>query len=423
MTTFMEAWERSAMIDGWLTECEAKLLFDTAMAIPADRRVVEIGAYRGKSTSILGSTGRQVITLDPLSSDHKPENMMNVTDRDQGYLEAVLCRHPNVRWLRIRSDDYVNDRQPVAMLFIDGCHVHPAPLRDFRHFRPYLVPGSYVCFHDYRAFDGVTNAVDYLVGHGELVVHEIANKLIVCRVPDVQKIPVSGFVIWAMCYKFEKRLRLFLKSLYEQQDMSVPIYLNLFIENGIQLPDSMPLDYEKKVDRVYSHVTRSSREQLLRRAELFSLHLDEDDHTLSHTIFTDCDLWFPPQFFNQYAKAIDAEAPGYWSACVKDILPDDADLLVDAWQKVDSDTMERYALPGYRYDHGHGTAGHFQCVPTMMASYPDTKIHGVSQADHQFANWAISESADKRIERRISESCPAYHLGHPYSWEGTDKQL
>ena len=59
--TFEEVY--ATLPDGWLTEPEARLLWDTAQK--AEGPILECGAYKGRSTVLLACTGRHVYTVDP----------------------------------------------------------------------------------------------------------------------------------------------------------------------------------------------------------------------------------------------------------------------------------------------------------------------------------------------------------------------
>ena len=62
--TFEEAWEQVA--DGWLTEPEARLLWETALLTQG--RILEVGVYRGRSITLLAQLNREMITVDPFDN-------------------------------------------------------------------------------------------------------------------------------------------------------------------------------------------------------------------------------------------------------------------------------------------------------------------------------------------------------------------
>ena len=65
-------------IDGWLTQEESVFLFNAAKEIPGDTSILEIGAWKGKSSVLLGLGAKagnqaQVFSIDPHtgSPEHK----------------------------------------------------------------------------------------------------------------------------------------------------------------------------------------------------------------------------------------------------------------------------------------------------------------------------------------------------------------
>ncbi len=65
---FEDAWRVAGTVDGWLTEAQARDLYDAASAV-APGRVVEIGSHLGRSTIVLAATGAAVTAIDPFPDD------------------------------------------------------------------------------------------------------------------------------------------------------------------------------------------------------------------------------------------------------------------------------------------------------------------------------------------------------------------
>lgn len=161
-------------IQGWLTDPEAELLVDVAMAACGSREepahIVEVGSFHGRSTVVLGSIAK-----------HNSARVYSIDAHDgrQGAVDTGLRQYPpswdslqqNIR--RAALEDVVdmsNDKSysrpwegPVDMLLIDGLHDYFNVARDFRHFSDSIVPGGYVAFHDHA---------DYFPGV-KLFVHEL----------------------------------------------------------------------------------------------------------------------------------------------------------------------------------------------------------------------------------------------------------
>lgn len=174
--------ERMRSIEGWLDDDEADLLISGAARVlrdlPAPCFIVEIGSYKGRSTTVLGSVakavqpGARMYAIDPhqgvLTGDEgclmRLEPTLDafrrtIADADlEGVVVPLVQRSQDVHWT-----------QPIAFLFIDGLHDLTSIRGDFTHYEPWLVPGAYVAFHDYgRHLPSVTKFVDALVAKGVL---------------------------------------------------------------------------------------------------------------------------------------------------------------------------------------------------------------------------------------------------------------
>ncbi len=424
MVSFVQAWTRAVFVDGWLTESEARLLFETAQQTPEDGTIVEVGAYRGRSTALLAESGRKIVTVDPMVVGYGEGNGMQVVDADVHALQTVVDRYPNVHWLRCPSYE-AGRMDPLAdMIYIDGDHRAPAPLRDFRMFRQYLKPGGLVAFHDYQnqSYPGVTEAVDYLEQSHQIERIGVKKEMYVGRIPELSKRWITGLTIYATCHNFGIRGRSFIASLAAQQGVSFPIDVDVFYarERDQQL---MQEGWEtvNNAGAISLRFLQVPAETIMRRADLFATVVPTNNN--SHVLYTDCDLWFPPTFFANYADELRRMPAGYWSSYVMDISDDDSRVLLEYWNRINEGSLAKYACPEPRYDWGKGVAGHFQCVQHELANYPPDQHLGVDKSDDKFAQWAIGRSLDQRDERRLNSKCPVYHFGHPYCWQGSLVQL
>jgi len=83
VTGFAEAFERARDVEGWLTEAQARRLWDSARAVPPGGVVVEIGSFRGRSALVMASAlsdGAQLVAIDPHAGGHD----MDVSGTDDG---------------------------------------------------------------------------------------------------------------------------------------------------------------------------------------------------------------------------------------------------------------------------------------------------------------------------------------------------
>lgn len=159
-------------------------------------------------------------------------------------------------------------------------------------------------------------------------------------------------------------------------------------------------------------------DRVMQRAVHFSSF---KSHGLSHTVFMDADLWFPSDFWAEYAKALQREPMGYWSCTVMEIREVTSNILLEQWRNVSESTLSLIHR-GPRGELWKGKVGHFQCVPTGLLRYPEDRIMSVERADQTFAHEAIRLSSDQREDRRIGDLC-AFHFDHPSCWQGTKEEL
>ncbi len=162
------ALDRMESIEGWFSRDEGRLLYESAQKVLHDRPVVEVGSFKGRSTSVLAaaraSATAKVFAIDPhegnINLGYKLPSLFDFKIN----IEAL----PNVVAIVQASHD-VEWREPIGMLFIDGMHDRDSVARDYAHFEKWLERGSLVAFHDYEPnYPGVMLVVDALVASEQL---------------------------------------------------------------------------------------------------------------------------------------------------------------------------------------------------------------------------------------------------------------
>lgn len=153
---FEEAWGSARHIDGWLTEAQARTLYDAARAV-APGLVVEIGSHLGRSTVMLAASGAAVTAVDPFPDDWR-YGRDDTEQRLRSHLaEAGVDTRVDVRVatsLEARADW----SEPVRLVYVDGKHDMWSCLDDMSWSR-YLQVGDVVLVHDAFSSLGVTLAV------------------------------------------------------------------------------------------------------------------------------------------------------------------------------------------------------------------------------------------------------------------------
>lgn len=193
---FDAVWRFAGTVDGWLTEAQARTLFDAARAV-APGRVVEIGSHLGRSTIVLAAGGASVTAIDPFADGWR-YGRPDTQQRFRAHLaEAGVDSRVDVRVgtsASVRSDW----SQPVRLVYVDGKHDMWSCLDDLR-WTAFLGDGDLVLVHDAFSSVGVTMAVlrdtvttdrhRYLGRTGSLARFEIARPSVGDRLRVLRDLP------------------------------------------------------------------------------------------------------------------------------------------------------------------------------------------------------------------------------------------
>ena len=178
--------QRAARIDGWLSDAQGRALFQAAAASTGRGAIVEIGSWKGRSTTWLASgarlAGRRVYAIDPHSlsredpeADTLDEFLANLA---RGGLTDVVDP------LIMRSDEAAaRIAGPIELLFIDGDHSDQAVRRDAELWLPRVMEGRYRDVPRCR--------------HGRLTGPRRVVREMVCRDPHFHRIRRVGSMVVA----------------------------------------------------------------------------------------------------------------------------------------------------------------------------------------------------------------------------------
>jgi hypothetical protein len=175
--SFDEALDAVRDIEGWLTDAQARRLWECAGAVPPPGRIVEIGSFHGRSTILLARAapeGSDVVAIDPhAGTDRGPREWVTSTElgeRDRRRFQSNLKRAGiagRVRQVRLRSQDALGEvAGEVDLLFVDGAHRYRPVCEDLLRWGGRVRPGGTLLVHDAFSSIGVTLALLRLMVFG-----------------------------------------------------------------------------------------------------------------------------------------------------------------------------------------------------------------------------------------------------------------
>ena len=177
MSDFAEAFARARDIDGWLTEGQARRLWERASELAPGATVVEIGSFRGRSAVVIASAlppRAQLVAIDPhAGGDRGPQEIESESTRGEADHEAFVANleragvTDRVRHVRLMSSEALDavDAE-VDLLYIDGAHRFGPARDDLVRWGDRVRPGGVMLVHDSFSSIGVTLATLRSVSFG-----------------------------------------------------------------------------------------------------------------------------------------------------------------------------------------------------------------------------------------------------------------
>ena len=166
-------------VEGWMTDAQARRLWDAASRVGAPGRIVEIGSFRGRSTIVLAraaADGVEVVAIDPHGGgDRGPQEITPDAARGE---EDFRTFHANlqragvdgaVRHVRRMSDEALGEVQPpIDLLYVDGAHRYGPARADIERYGARVRPGGSMLVHDsYNAIGVMLAQLRLLFGSSE----------------------------------------------------------------------------------------------------------------------------------------------------------------------------------------------------------------------------------------------------------------
>lgn len=166
---FAAAWSSVDGVEGWMTEGQARLLWEAAQAAGPGGRIAEIGSYRGRSAIVLAKAAPaagEIVAIDPhAGNDRGPQQIDGTSAEGESDHElfhsnlkaaGVDERIRHVRLPSARAHGSIEGS--LDMLYIDGAHRYRPAAEDIHDWGARVKPGGTMLIHDSFASVGVTLA-------------------------------------------------------------------------------------------------------------------------------------------------------------------------------------------------------------------------------------------------------------------------
>jgi MMP 1-O-methyltransferase len=155
MATLEQEAERArraaACIDGWLSDAQGRALFEAAASTTGRGAIVEIGSWKGRSTTWLAIgarlAGQRVYAIDQHRNSREDPTADTLQEfRDN--LDRAGVADVVDPFVMTSEEAATQITGTVELLFIDGDHSDEGARRDAELWLPRLVDGGTVMFHD-----------------------------------------------------------------------------------------------------------------------------------------------------------------------------------------------------------------------------------------------------------------------------------
>ncbi|HKP90813.1 MAG TPA: class I SAM-dependent methyltransferase [Thermoleophilaceae bacterium] len=169
-TRFEDALAAVRDVEGWLSDDQARVLWERARSVAPGGRIVEIGSYRGRSAIVMARAAAgaaEVVAIDPHAGDDRgPQQIRGTAEEgaaDNAAFRANLERagvDAAVTHVRRPSGEALDDVEgPIDVLYVDGAHRFGPAREDVARWGARVRPGGTLLVHDAFSSIGVTLAL------------------------------------------------------------------------------------------------------------------------------------------------------------------------------------------------------------------------------------------------------------------------
>jgi predicted O-methyltransferase YrrM len=166
-----------AGVEGWLSEAQARRLWERAGELAPGGRIVELGSYRGRSAIVLASgapEGVAVMAVDPhAGNDRGPREIHGTAEEGESDNRAFEENLRNagvegrVTHVRLPSQDALAEIPgEMELVYVDGAHRYRPAREDLARWGERVAPGGALLVHDAFSSVGVTLAILRLMALG-----------------------------------------------------------------------------------------------------------------------------------------------------------------------------------------------------------------------------------------------------------------
>ena len=146
-------------VEGWMSDDQARRLWEAGRRVQAPGRIVEIGSFRGRSTIVLrlaSASGVEVVAVDPHGGgDRGPQEITPDAlrgDEDNRVFNANLDSagvREQIHHVRLMSDQALGEVEaPFDLVYVDGAHRYAPARADIERWGDRIRPGGTLLVHD-----------------------------------------------------------------------------------------------------------------------------------------------------------------------------------------------------------------------------------------------------------------------------------